>query len=53
MTEAAIEARRKYRREWARKNRDKVRATEQRYWEKVAQAAAAEAPADAQKAAED
>ena len=32
MTEAAKEARRAYRREWARKNPDKVRASQERYW---------------------
>lgn len=33
---AAAEARRAYKREWARKNPDKVRAAQQRYWEKKA-----------------
>lgn len=32
MTEAAKEARRAYRREWARKNPDKVKASQERYW---------------------
>lgn len=36
MTEQAREARRAYRREWNRKNRDKVRAAQERYWEKKA-----------------
>ena len=40
MTEAAREARRAYKREWNRKNRDKCRAAEQRYWERKAAAAA-------------
>ena len=33
---AAAEARRAYRREWARKNPDKVRAAQERYWKKKA-----------------
>jgi len=37
MTEQAKEARRAYRREWNRKNRDKVRASQERYWEKKAE----------------
>jgi hypothetical protein len=32
MTEEAKEARRAYKREWARKNPDKVRAQAERYW---------------------
>lgn len=32
----AREARNAYQREWARKNRDKVKATQQRYWIKRA-----------------
>lgn len=42
MTEQAKEARRAYRREWQRKNPDKVRAYNERYWNKrgAAQAAA-------------
>lgn len=36
MTNEAIEARRKYKREWAKKNRDKVRECENRHWEKKA-----------------
>lgn len=31
---AAIEARRAYQREWRAKNRDKIRAAEERYWAK-------------------
>ena len=42
MNDAAKEARRKYMREWARKNKDKVRANQERYWERKAAAAAAE-----------
>ena len=36
MTEQAKEARRAYKREWAKKNRDKVKAAEERYWTKKA-----------------
>ncbi len=40
---AAIEARRAYQREWRANNRDKVKATEARFWaKKAAMAAAAE-----------
>jgi len=39
MTERAKEARRAYRREWNRKNKDKVKAAQARYWEKKAAAA--------------
>lgn len=42
MTEEAKEARRAYRREWARKNRDKVRAQEEKFWERRAAAMAAQ-----------
>ena len=37
MTEAAQEARRAYKREWNRQNRDKVKAAQARYWERKAQ----------------
>ena len=36
MNEAAKEARRKYVREWQRRNKDKVMAAQARYWEKKA-----------------
>ena len=39
MTDQAREARRQYKREWNRKNRDKVKAAQARYWERKAQAA--------------
>lgn len=39
MTERAREARRAYKREWNRKNPDKVREAQERYWERKAQAA--------------
>lgn len=43
MSEQAKEARRKYKREWARKNPDKVKAAAARHWEKVAREAAQQA----------
>lgn len=39
LSEAAKEARRAYKREWNRKNRDKVKAATARYWEKRAREA--------------
>lgn len=49
MDERAKELRRAYKREWNRKNRDKVKAAQVRYWErKAAAAAAAEAVQDQQ-----
>lgn len=33
---AAVEARRAYQREWRAKNRDKIKASEERYWAKKA-----------------
>ncbi len=39
MTDAAKEARRAYKREWNRKNRDKVKAAQERYWTRKAEAA--------------
>ena len=41
MSEQAKAARRAYRAEWARKNRDKVKRQQERYWEKRAQREAA------------
>lgn len=41
--QAAAEQRRAYKREWNRKNRDKVKATQQRYWERKAAKALQEA----------
>ena len=38
MDEKAIEARRAYKREWQRNNPDKVRAQQERYWQKKAEA---------------
>ncbi len=45
MTEEAKEAQRKYKRDWQRANKDKVRAQQERYWERRAQMAAEQAPA--------
>ncbi len=36
MTEEAKKARAEYRKEWQRKNKDKVKAYNERYWEKKA-----------------
>ena len=37
LQEKALEMRRAYQREWRRKNRDKVKANNLRYWERKAQ----------------
>lgn len=37
MTNQAMEVRRAYKRAWNRANRDKVKAAQERYWEKKAQ----------------
>lgn len=39
MNERAKEARRAYKREWNRRNRDKVKAAQERYWSRRAEAA--------------
>lgn len=39
MTDAAREAQRAYRRAWAKKNPDKVKAAQERYWERKAKEA--------------
>lgn len=47
MTEQAAEARRAYKREWARKHPEKIRQYQQNYWSrKAAEIAAAETTAD-------
>jgi len=38
MDEKAIEARKKYMKEWRKKNKDKVKATQDRYWKNKAKA---------------
>ena len=43
---AAIEARRAYQREWRAKNRDKIRAAEERNWAKKAMLANTESTAN-------
>lgn len=42
ITEAAAEARRKYQKAWYAKNRDKVKAYHQKYWERKAASIAAD-----------
>ena len=42
MTEQAVAARRAYKRKWARENRDKVKAQQERYWAKKAEQEARE-----------
>lgn len=42
MTEQAKEARRLYKREWNRRNRDKVKRSQDKWWERRAAAAAAQ-----------
>lgn len=42
MTEKAKELRRAYKREWNRRNRDKVKAAQERYWNRKAEAATGE-----------
>ena len=37
LTGKALELRRAYQREWRRKNKDKVKANNRRYWERKAQ----------------
>lgn len=44
MSEEALAARRAYKRAWAKKNPDKVKAQQERYWAKIAAQAAAEQP---------
>ncbi len=39
LSKAAIEARREYQRNWKKKNPDKVKAAQARYWEKKAREA--------------
>ena len=52
MTENAIEARRAYKRAWAKKNRDKVKAQQERYWARRAAQAAAQPEGDSKKDSE-
>lgn len=45
MNEQALEARRTYKREWNKRNREKVKQAQARYWERKAAEAAAAAAA--------
>lgn len=47
MSEAAKEARRAYKREWAHRNPDKVKAAQERYWTKRAETGQQPEPAQA------
>ena len=53
MNEKALEARRAYKREWNRKNKDKVKAAQERYWNKKAAATAEETQTDEPKIAQE
>jgi len=44
VNEKAVEARRAYKRQWAKNNRDKVRAQQERYWARKAAAAESNPP---------
>lgn len=46
LREKALEAQREYARKWRAKNKDKVRETNRRYWERVAQRTNAAAEPD-------
>lgn len=52
MTEQALQARREYKRNWAKANREKVKAQQERHWERVAEQAAKAAEETAQAAAQ-
>lgn len=52
LTEAALEARRAYQREWKRKNREKVKAQQERYWQRKADQEAAESDSEGLKTEE-
>lgn len=39
MTEKALEMRREYKRNWNKANKDKVKAAQERYWQKKAEQA--------------
>lgn len=53
MTDAAKAARRAYRREWQRANKDKCRAYMERYWEKKAAQQAGNSDPESEAAAHD
>lgn len=46
MNDKAKEMRREYKRAWNRANKDKVKAAQERYWNKKAEAAAQETETD-------
>lgn len=49
MNEAALKARKAYKREWAKKNPEKVKAYQEKYWnKKAAEAATIKADAETQ-----
>lgn len=52
LDEAALEARRAYQREWRRKNKDKVKAQNERYWQRKAQQKAVQGDSGGQEAAD-
>ena len=52
LDEAALEARRAYQREWRRKNKDKVKAQQERYWQRKADQKAVQGDSGGQIAAD-
>ena len=52
MTEAARKARNAYQREWARKNKDKIKRYAEKHWDRVAAAAVDQAVAEEEQARE-
>lgn len=52
MTDAALEARRAYKREWARKNPDKIAAQQERFYKRLAEKMRSEAAAGKDRARE-
>lgn len=52
LDEAALEARRAYQREWRRKNKDKVKAQQERYWKRKAGQEAVQGDSEGQEAAD-
>lgn len=53
MNEKAQQLRREYKREWNRKNKDKVKAAQERYWNKKAAATDQEQTTDEPKIAKE
>lgn len=52
MTEAARQARAAYKRQWNKNNRDKIKASVERYWERKAAATAGSGNAEPSQATE-